>query len=220
MSRSLGLSETVEHYVRAMNREEHPGLARCRTETETQTDNPAMQISPEQAAFMSFLARMLGAKTYIDIGVFTGYSALALALTLKDICGDAAKVIACDISDEHLAKARSYWSEAKVETMIDFRLGPAQETLSALQDGSADMIFVDADKPGYPAYYEAGARLLRPGGVMLFDNVLWDGDVADKAKSDEDIDALRQVANIAKDDKRFDIAFTNIGDGLLLCRKR
>ena len=220
MSRSLGLNETVETYVRAMNRDEHPALKRCREETETQTDNPAMQISPEQAAFMSFLARMLGAKTYIDVGVFTGYSALALALTLQETHGDAAKVIACDIADEHLPKARSYWTQAGVETIVDFRLGPARETLDVMEDGSADMIFVDADKPGYPAYYETGARLLRTGGVMLFDNVLWDGDVADDMKSDEDIDALRRVAEIAKADSGFDIAFTNIGDGLLLCRKR
>ena len=220
MSRSFGLSETVETYVRAMNRDEHAALARCREETQAQTENPAMQISPEQAAFMTFLARMIGAKTYVEIGVFTGYSALAMALALRETHGDEARIVACDISADFAAKAQGYWREAGVDGLIDMRLGPAVDTLAALPDGSADMIFVDADKTGYPDYYEAGARLLRPGGVMLFDNVLWDGDVADPSKNDEDIAALRRTATIAKEDARFDIAFTAIGDGLLLCRRR
>lgn len=220
MSRSLGIPENVETYVRAMNREEHPALARCRDETQAQTENPAMQISPEQAAFMAFLAQMTNAKTYVEVGVFTGYSALAMALALKQMHGSAAKVIACDISEEFITKARSYWAEAEVENLIDVRIGPAVESLATLPEASADMMFIDADKPGYPAYYEAGAKLLRSGGVMLFDNVLWDGHVANAAKSDDDIVALREVARIAKADPRFDIAFTTIGDGLLLCRKK
>lgn len=220
MSRSLGIPKEVETYVRLMNCEEHPALARCREETQVQAENPAMQISPEQAAFMAFLAQMANAKTYVEVGVFTGYSALAMALVLQQMHGPAAKVIACDISEEFIAKARSYWSEAGVDTLIDVRIGAAVESLATLPDASADMMFVDADKPGYPAYYEAGSRLLRSGGLMLFDNVLWDGQVANPAKSDDDIDALREVARIAKADPRFDIAFTTIGDGLLLCRKK
>ena len=220
MSRSLGVPEPVEAYVRAMNRDEHPALARCREETRRQTDNPAMQVSPEQAAFMAFLARMTGAGTYVEVGVFSGYSALAMGLALKDMHGSDATIIACDISEDFIAKARGYWTEAGVDDLIDVRIGPAVDSLAALPDASAELMFIDADKTGYPAYYEAGARLLRPGGIMLFDNVLWSGGVADAAKSDPDIDALREVAGIARADTRFDIAFTTIGDGLLLCRKK
>lgn len=220
MSRSIGVAEYVAAYVRAMNRDEHPALARCREETQRKAENPAMQISPEQAAFMAFLARMTGAKTYVEVGVFTGYSALAMGLALKELHGADANIIACDISKDFIAEARGYWAEAGVDDLIDVRIGPAAQSLAALPGASADMMFVDADKPGYPAYYEAGARLLRPGGIMLLDNVLWSGSVADKSRSDDDIDALREVANAAKGDHRFDIAFTTIGDGLLLCRKK
>lgn len=220
MSRSIGLTKTVEAYVRAMNRDEHEVLVRCREETQARAAMPQMQISPEQGAFMTLIARMIGAQTYVEVGVFTGYSALAMALALKDMHGDDARVIACDISEEFIAQARGYWREAEVDGMIDARIGPAQETLAALPGASADMMFVDADKTGYPAYFEAGARLLRSGGVMLFDNVLWSGAVAEPDEGADDTQALRRTAELAKADDRFDIAFTAIGDGLLLCRKR
>lgn len=220
MSRSIGLSETVEAYVRAMNRAEHPALARCREETQARQALPQMQISPEQAAFMTLIARMTGAKTYIEVGVFTGYSALAMALALKEMNADGARVIACDISEAYIAQARSYWLEAGVDDIIDVRIAPAEETLAALPNAGADVMFVDADKTGYPSYYEAGARLLKPGGVMLFDNVLWSGAVAEPDKQSDDIAALRNTADLARADTRFDMAFTAIGDGLLLCRKR
>ena len=169
---------------------------------------------------MAFLARLTGARSYIEVGVFTGYSALAMGLTLKELHGADANIVACDISEEFISEARKYWAEAGVEDLIDVRIGPAVESLAALPDASADMMFIDADKAAYPAYYEAGARLLRPGGIMLFDNVLWGGSVADESRSDADIDGLRETAGIAKGDARFDTAFTTIGDGLLLCRKR
>ncbi len=220
MSRSIGLSEAVESYVRSMNRTEHTALARCREETQALGAISVMQISPEQGAFMSFLARLISAKTYVEIGVFTGYSALAMALALKDMHGAAARIIACDISEEFIAKARDYWREANVDEIIETRIAPAQETLKTLPDASIDMMFIDADKTGYPEYYEEGARLLRAGGVMAFDNVLWSGDVADSIKQEADVVALRRTAEMARSDDRFDIAFTAIGDGLLLCRKR
>lgn len=220
MSRSTGLTETVEAYVRAMNRTEHPALARCRKETQARQAIPQMQISPEQAAFMALIARMIGAKTYVEVGVFTGYSALAIALALKDMHGTGARVIACDISEEFIAEARGYWREARVDDIIDVRIAPAEETLANLADASVDMMFMDADKTSYPAYYEAGARLLKPGGVMLFDNVLWSGSVAEPDKQSDEIAALRKTAELARADERFDTAFTAIGDGLLLCRKR
>jgi len=220
LSRSIGLSPAVESYVRAMNRDEHPALARCREETQGGAETPSMQISPEQAALMTLIARLVHAKTYIEVGVFTGYSALAMALALKDMHGEAARVIACDICEDFIGQARGYWREANVDDVIETRIAPAQETLATLPDASTDMIFVDADKSGYPAYYEESARLLRAGGVALFDNVLWSGDVADPAKTHEDTSALRRVAKIARADDRFDIAFTALGDGVLVCRKR
>ncbi|MHA7872369.1 MAG: O-methyltransferase, partial [Hyphococcus sp.] len=155
MSRSIGLDSAVEAYVRRMNRQEHPVLARCREETQRREEIPAMQISPEQAAFMTFLARLTGAKTYIEVGVFTGYSALAMALALQEMHGPEATVVACDIAEDFIAKAQGYWKDAGVDSLIDVRIGPAVDTLLALPDRSADMMFVDADKPGYPEYYEA-----------------------------------------------------------------
>ncbi len=220
MNRSLGLTQSVEAYIRAVNRDEHETLVRCREETQAHADRPQMQVSPEQAAFMTFLARMLNAQTYVEVGVFTGYSALAMALALKDMHGDKARVIACDISESFIAQAQGYWREAGVDALIDARIAPAEQTLAGLPDASADIMFVDADKTGYPAYFEAGARLLRPGGVIMFDNVLWNGAVAEPAEGSPDTQALRRTAQIARADKRFDIAFTSIGDGLLLCRKR
>jgi caffeoyl-CoA O-methyltransferase len=220
LSRSIGLSKAVESYIRSANPPEHPALARCREETEALGAISVMQISPEQGAFMAFIARLIGARTYVEVGVFTGYSALYMALALKDMHGEAARVIACDISEDYTDRAREYWREANVDDMIDLRLAPAQKTLETLPDARADMMFVDADKTGYPAYYEEGARLLRAGGVMLFDNVLWSGDVAEKDRQSDEIAALRRTAARARDDKRFDVAFTAIGDGLLLCRKR
>lgn len=220
MSRSIGVAEDVAAYVRAMNRDEHPALARCRKETQARVEDAVMQISPEQGAFMAFLARLTGAKSYVEVGVFTGYSALAMGLTLKEMHGAEASIVACDISEEFIAEARKYWTEAGVEDLIDVRIGPAVESLATLPDASTDLMFVDADKAAYPAYYDAGARLLRPGGVMLFDNVLWSGSVADENRSNADIDGLRETAGFAKGDERFDIAFTTIGDGLLLCRKK
>jgi O-methyltransferase len=220
MSRSLGLTEEVEAYVRAMNREEHPALKRCRLETDAMGQISVMQISPEQASLMTLLAQMISARTYIEVGVFTGYSALAMALALKNMHGKDARVIACDISEEFIMQARTYWSDAGVDDVIDVRIGPAVETLKDLPENSADMMFVDADKTGYPEYFEAGVRLLRPGGVMMFDNVLWSGSVADPEKQSDDISALRKTAEMAKADDRLDIAFTAVGDGLLLCRKR
>ena len=220
MSRSIGLSEEVEAYVRKANRDEHPVLARCREETQATADIPAMQISPEQGSYMALMAQIMNAKTYVEVGVFTGYSALAMALAMKAMHGQDARIIACDLSAEFLEKARGYWKEAGVDALIESRDGPAEETLKTLPDGDVDMMFVDADKTGYPVYFEHSARLLRSGGLVMFDNVLWSGSVADEDKSDENTKALREVARLARNDQRFDIAFTAIGDGLLLCRKK
>ena len=222
MSSSIGLSPELVAYLAHVNPAEHPALARCRDETNA-LPQARMQISAEQGAFMGLLARMIGAKRAFEIGVFTGYSALATALALKDMHGPAAHLLACDVSEEWTAKARFYWREADVEDVIELVLAPAAETLAARaasEAGGYDFGFIDADKTGYDAYYELGLKLLRPGGIILFDNVLWGGAVADVADTSADTTALRAVAAKAKADERVHAAMAAIGDGLLICMKK
>lgn len=183
-----------------------------------------MQISAEQGAFMQMLVRVLNAKRAFEVGVFTGYSALATGLVLKEAHGPAAHLLACDIAEEWTTRARHYWREAGVDDVIELKLAPAIETLEAQiaagQAGAYDFGFIDADKTGCAAYYEAGLTLLRPGGMMLFDNVLWGGRVVDPADTSADTSALRALAVKARADARVHAIMTNIGDGLLLCLKR
>ncbi len=223
MSSSLGLTPEIVRYLADVNSTEHPALARCRAETAA-LPMARMQISAEQGAFMQVIARILNAKRAFEVGVFTGYSALATALTLKEMHGAAARLLACDVNEEWTTKARDYWREANVDDVIDLKLAPASETLdqhlAAGEGGAYDMGFIDADKTGYDAYYERGLRLLRPGGVMMFDNVLWSGRVADPADTSADTTALRALAAKAKADARVHAAMTSIGDGLLICVKR
>lgn len=224
MSASLGLSPEIVGYLARANPPEHPELARCRQETAALGGVAVMQISPEQGAFMALLARMIAAKRAFEVGVFTGYSALAIALALKDMHGAEAHVLACDVSEEWTSKARDYWRAAGVDDVIDLRIAPASETLDARlaagAAGSYDFGFIDADKTGYDAYYEAGLRLLRPGGVMLFDNVLWSGAVADPNNQTPDTHALRALAQKARTDPRVHAVMVGVGDGLLICVKR
>lgn len=223
MSTSLGLSPALVRYLAEVNPPEHPALRRCREETAA-LPQAMMQISAEQGAFMTLLARLIGAKRAFEIGVFTGYSALATALALKDMHGADAHLLACDVSEVWTAKARLYWREAGVEDVINLRVAPATETLdqciAAGEAGAYDFGFIDADKTGYDAYYERGLTLLRPGGVMLFDNVLWSGAVADPDNTMRDTVALRSMAQKAKTDARVHAVMTAIGDGLLICMKR
>lgn len=223
MSTSLGLSADIVRYLAEVNPPEHPVLARCRAET-AQLPMAQMQISAEQGAFMQVIARMLDAKRAFEVGVFTGYSSLATALVMKELHGAAAQLLACDVSEEWTARARGYWKDAGVDDVIDLQLRPAAETLgqrlAAGEGGTYDLGFIDADKVGYEVYYEKGLELLRKGGVMLFDNVLWSGRVADKSVSNADTDALRAIAQKARADTRVHAAMNNIGDGLLICVKR
>ncbi|MFS2316620.1 O-methyltransferase [Maricaulis sp. D1M11] len=225
MSHSIGLNETLTAYVQAANRDETAALKACREDTMAMGDVANMQISPEQGAFLQICARMVRARIAVEIGVFTGYSALATILAMKDMHGSDARLFGCDISREYTDQARTYWAQAGVDDQIELTLGDARETLCALAPsivGEVDMIFIDADKTGYDAYYEAGLDLLRPGGVILFDNVLWNGDVADPAKvmADADTAALRSIAETVKADPRVDMAFTGLGDGILMAVKR
>jgi caffeoyl-CoA O-methyltransferase len=180
-----------------------------------------MQISPEQGQLMQLLVQMLGARRTIEIGVFTGYSALAVALALPD----DGRLLACDISDEYTRVARPYWKRAGVEHKIELVLEPAVNTLDARlaagQAGQYDFAFIDADKSNYAHYYERCLKLLRPGGLIAVDNVLWSGRVARPAEpGDADTLALQQFNHALHGDARIDLALLPIGDGLTLARKR
>jgi predicted O-methyltransferase YrrM len=179
-----------------------------------------MQIAPEQGQFLDFLIRSLGVRRSLEIGVYTGYSALITALALPE----NGELVACDISAEWTAIARRYWQQADVADRIRLHLRPALETLHALIDagesGRFDFAFIDADKTGYAAYFEACLKLLRPGGVIAVDNTLWSGHVADPAITDEDTVALRAFNAARRSDERIDLCLLPVADGLSLARKR
>lgn len=179
-----------------------------------------MQIGPEQGQFMAFLLRLMGAKRCLEIGVFTGYSSLAAALALPE----DGRIIACDVSEEWTAIARRYWREAGVEGKIELRLGPALDTLDQLlgegEAGRFDFAFIDADKENYLSYYERVLPLLRSGGLIAVDNVLWSGRVADPEVADADTVAIRHFNDCLHRDERVDLCVVPIGDGLTLARKR
>jgi len=223
MSSSLGLGPEIIAYLTESNPPEHPVLARCRVETQ-RLPMAQMQISPEQGAFMQTIVRMISAKRAFEVGVFTGYSALAVGLAMKEMHGASARLLACDVNEDWTAKAQAYWREAGVDGIIDLTLAPAAETLdrriNAREAGHYDFGFIDADKTGYDAYYERGLKLLRPGGVMLFDNMLWSGRVADPSDKTADTVALRTLAGKAKADARVHASMTSVGDGLLIVVKR
>jgi caffeoyl-CoA O-methyltransferase len=179
-----------------------------------------MQISPEQGHFMGLLMKILHAKKTLDIGTFTGYSALAVALALpKD-----GKVVAFDLNEEWTTTAREYWQKAGIAEKIDLKLGPAQESLQQLidqgQSGSFDFAFIDADKANYDTYYEQSLQLVRPGGIIAIDNVLWDGKVADPAIHDESTLAIRNLNTKLLNDKRVIISMLPVGDGLTLALRQ
>jgi caffeoyl-CoA O-methyltransferase len=176
-----------------------------------------MQVSPEQGAFMTVLARLMGARRAVEVGSFTGYSAMCIARGLAE----GGRVVACDISEKWTAIARRYWERAGVADRIDLRIGPALETLRALPaDPPLDLGFIDADKAGYPDYYELILERLRPGGLILVDNVLWDGNVIDPEKRDVDTTAIRRFNDGVAADARVDCVMLPVADGLTLLRKR
>jgi predicted O-methyltransferase YrrM len=218
-NRTIPLDDRLYDYLLQASLREHPLLARLRAETAVHP-RVSMQIAPEQGQFMALLARLMGARRCIEIGVFTGYSSLALALALPP----DGRIVACDISEEYTAVARRYWGQAGVAGKIDLRLAPALETLDALlaagEAGSFDFGFIDADKEGYPDYYERLLRLLRPGGLIAVDNTLWDGAVADAADDLPDTVAIRAFNERLHGDERIDLSLVPIGDGLTLARKR
>jgi caffeoyl-CoA O-methyltransferase len=176
-----------------------------------------MQIAPEQGAFMTLLARAIGARRAIEIGTFTGYSTLCLARGLAD----GGLVLACDVSEEWTAIARRFWEKAGVAEKIELRIAPAAQTLRALPETpDFDLAFIDADKPSYPIYYELILARLRSGGLILVDNVLWMGQVANPAATDAQTQAIRSFNDSVARDPRVDCVMLSISDGLTILRKR
>ncbi|OWJ68778.1 O-methyltransferase [Inquilinus limosus] len=218
---SIGLNDALQRYLLDASLREPEILARLRQETRrAAADRAGMQITPEQGQFMALLARLIGARRLVEIGTFTGYSALAVMLALPP----EARLLCCDVSAEWTSIARRYWDEAGVGDRIELRLQPALDTLDELVRadwaGTVDMIFVDADKDNYPAYVEAATGLLRPGGLLLVDNALWSGRVADPADRSAGTEAIRRVNAMLRDDPRVDFSLIPIGDGVALARKR
>jgi caffeoyl-CoA O-methyltransferase len=182
-----------------------------------QLPNAIMQISPEQGAFMTLLTRAIGAREAIEVGTFTGYSALAIARGLPD----DGHLLCCDVSEEWTSIGRRAWAQAGVDGKIELVLAPAVETLRALPDEEyVDLAFIDADKPSYPAYYEELLRRLRPNGVILVDNTLWGGAIVDTDVDDEQTRSLRAFNDMVAADERVESALLTIGDGLTMLRKR
>jgi predicted O-methyltransferase YrrM len=218
-NRSIVLTDSLYDYMNAVSLREAPCLLALREETAAMSQH-RMQISPEQGQFMALLVRLTGARRCLEVGVFTGYSSLATALALPD----DGRIVACDISEEWTAIARRHWRAAGVEHRIDLRIAPAVVTLEALladgREGGFDFAFIDADKGGYLGYYERALRLLRPGGLLLVDNTLWSGRVADPAATDADTTALRLFNDVLYRDGRIDLSLLPVGDGLTLARKR
>lgn len=218
-SSTIDLTAALHAYLLRVGTRESATAQALRAETLAATPWHPMQISPEQGAFMALLVRLLGAKRTLEVGTFTGYSALVVAEALP---ADG-QVIACDVSAEWTAIGRPFWERAGVAEKIDLRLAPAVETLDALIEagdaGTFDFAFIDADKANYDAYYERCLALLRQGGVIGIDNVLWGGRVADDAVEDEDTQAIRALNAKVRDDARVDIAMLPVGDGLTLARK-
>ena len=217
-NRSINLNDEVYRYLIDVSLREHPVLTALRDATRGHP-RACMQISPEQGQFMAMLVKLIGAKKTLEIGVFTGYSSLATALALPD----DGKIVACDINEEFTAMGRAHWAKAGMAHKIDLHLAPATKTLDALieagEAGSFDFAFIDADKTNYDAYYERCLKLLRKGGLIAIDNVLWDGDVA-RPSTDADTVALQQLNLKLHKDERVDLSMLPLGDGLTLARKR
>lgn len=218
-ARTIGLDDRLYGYLCTVSLREPEVLARLRAETRA-LPWAGMQISPEQGQLMALLIRLIGASRILEIGTFTGYSALAMALAMAE----EGRIVACDVSAEWTAIARRYWADAGVAGRIELRLAPALTTLADLlaagEAGRFDFAFIDADKENYRAYYEGCLRLVRPGGLIAIDNTLWAGRVANPACDDADTGAIRALNAFLHTDDRIDLSLVPIGDGLTLARRR
>ena len=218
-SRNNNIPDELYDYILANSLRDRPELKALRDETALMP-MAGMQISPDQGQFMALLVKAMGARKVIEVGTFTGYSALVVAGALP---ADG-KLVACDVSEEYTSVGRPHWNKAGLALKIDLRLGAAVETLDAMiaagESGQYDMAFIDADKENYGLYYESCLTLLRPGGLILVDNVLWGGRVADPAEQDESTQAIRALTKKMHADERIDFSMLPVGDGLSLAVKR
>lgn len=218
MGKTIGLTGALEAYYAAHACREPAILAELRAETAKLGSDAGMQIGPEQGAFMGLIVKLMGAKRVIEFGTFTGYSSLAMALA------GAERITCADVSEEYTDVARRYWAKAGVAERMDLHLDGGQAVITRLlaagEAGQFDLAFIDADKAGYDAYYEGSLKLLRPGGLILVDNTLWDGDVADPAKQDPDTAAIRALNDKLLADDRVEICLLPLCDGLTMARKR
>ncbi|WP_414541297.1 class I SAM-dependent methyltransferase [Nostoc sp. CCY0012] len=217
-NQTLGLEPQLYEYLLSVSLREPEILAQLRQET-AQHPMAMMQIAPEQGQFMALLVQLIGAKKTLEVGVFTGYSSLVVALALPP----EGKVVACDVSEEFTAIARRYWQQAGVSDKIDLHIAPAMETLDKLlaagETGSFDFAFIDADKSNYEGYYERSLQLVRPGGLIAIDNVLWSGKVADPEIQDNRTTKIRAFNEKLHQDQRVSLSLIPIADGLTLARK-
>jgi predicted O-methyltransferase YrrM len=219
MSRTnLPITDELDRYIRAITLREPEALKRLREDTESHP-RAGMQTAPEQGQFLHLLTRITGAKKTLEVGVFMGYSSTWVALALPP----GGKVVACDISEEFTTRARQTWSAAAVEDRVELHLGPALQTLDRFiaegQSGTFDFAFIDADKTNYSNYYERALQLLRPGGLIAVDNVLWDGLPIDPSATDADTEAIRAFNAKVSSDTRVAISLVPLGDGLMLACK-
>jgi predicted O-methyltransferase YrrM len=218
-NQTLGLDTQLYDYLQSVSLREPEILTQLRQET-AQHPMAQMQIAPDQGQFMALLVQLIGAKKTLEVGVFTGYSSLVVALALPP----EGKVVACDVSEEYTSIARRYWQQAGVADKIDLHIASAQETLKSLlaegQAGTFDFAFIDADKSNYEIYYELALELVRPGGLIIVDNVLWSGRVADLQVQDNRTKAIRSLNQKLHQDQRVTLSLVPIGDGLTLALKR
>jgi predicted O-methyltransferase YrrM len=217
-NKTLCITEELYEYMLSVSLREPGILGELRQETAVRYQNANMQIAPEQGQFMAMLVKLLGAKRTLDLGVFTGYSALWVALALPR----GGRIVGSDVNREWTDMARQFWSKAGVEDKIELHLGPAQQTLERLLDkgrDTFDFAFIDADKINYDNYYEYCLQLVRPGGLIAIDNALWGGAVADAAVNDADTEAIRALNRKMQTDSRVEISLVPIADGLALARK-
>jgi predicted O-methyltransferase YrrM len=218
-NRTLPLDDRLYEYLLAHSLREPPALAELRAETASHP-KVNMQIAPEQGQFMQMLVRLTGTRRAIEVGVFTGYSSLAVALAMPP----DGRLLALDVSEEYTAIARRHWKAAGVEHKIELVLAPARQTLDARiaagEAGRYDFAFIDADKEGYLDYYERLLELVRPGGLIVVDNTLWGGDVCDPSNHDADTVAIRAFNDRLLADSRIELSLLPLGDGLTLARRR
>ena len=216
--RNVYIDDNIYDYILNNSLRDLPILEKLREETRKMPEG-RMQISSDQGQFMALLVRLMGAKKIVEVGTFTGYSTLVMALSLPE----NGQIVACDISEEYTKVARRFWQEAGISDKIMLRLGLAEETLAdVLSNGGAgtfDMAFIDADKENYMVYYEKCLELLRPGGLILVDNVLWSGKPANPDEIDNDTVAIREFNIAIHKDERVDLSLLPVGDGLTLARK-